>query len=440
MAEDVREPISADYVVLGGGIAGVSCAQTLRLLAPDSATIVLVTASEIVKSVTELTHMTKLLSSFSVMERDAVEWQQENKGVRLVKGVVTGVDKIKKTVSVSGTGEVRYHKLCVCTGGRPRVLDTENPFVLGIRDTQSVIQFQDLLKDASRVVVVGNGGIATEIIYELDNVDVVWAIKDSSISSVFLDAGAGEFLTQRLAKNSTSEDKKNKPTKRMKYSVDKDGDAGFLGSALGPDWHKGFSTQGMASGKSVKIEYKVEIEKILTPEKYRASRLEEDPINTETTDWNVYVKLSNGLMYGCDLIISATGVSPAGALYKEAVEVDDEGGLVVNDNMRTSDGDIYAAGDICSASWAQADHWMQMRLWTQARQMGMMAARAMVAHTEGEEIQLDFCFEMFAHVTKFFDYKVVLLGLFNGQKLDNQYEVLLRVTPEVEYVKVDRKI
>ena len=125
---------------------------------------------------------------------------------------------------------------------------------------------------------------------------------------------------------------------------------------------------------------------------------------------------------------------------KEAVEVDDEGGLVVNDNMRTSDGDIYAAGDICSASWAQADHWMQMRLWTQARQMGMMAARAMVAHTEGEEIQLDFCFEMFAHVTKFFDYKVVLLGLFNGQKLDNQYEVLLRVTPEVEYVKVDRKI
>ena len=93
--------------------------------------------------------------------------------------------------------------------------------------------------------------------------DVVWAINDSSISSVFVDAGAGEFLTQKLRKNSYHEDKIDKPIKRMKYSVDKNGDAGFMGSALGPDWHKGFSTYGKASGKPVRIEYKVEIEKIL---------------------------------------------------------------------------------------------------------------------------------------------------------------------------------
>ena len=104
--------------------------------------------------------------------------------------------------------------------------------------------------------------------------------------------------------------------------------------------------------------------------------------------------------------------------------------------MRTSDPDIYAAGDVCTAGWTHSYHWFQMRLWTQARQMGMMVAKMMIADTEGEHIQQDFCFEMFAHVTKFFDYKVVLLGLYNGQKLDNQYEVLLRVTPGVEYVKV----
>ena len=40
---------------------------------------------------------------------------------------------------------------------------------------------------------------------------------------------------------------------------------------------------------------------------------------------------------------------------------------------------------------------------------------------------MDFCFELFAHVTKFFGYKVVLLGLFNAQGLEN-YEVLLRCT------------
>ena len=83
----------------------------------------------------------------------------------------------------------------------------------------------------------------------------------------------------------------------------------------------------------------------------------------------VYVKVSSGRVYGCDLVISATGVSPAGDVYRDVVEVDTEGGVVVDHNMVTSDPDIYAAGDICSASWKPSEHWMQMRLWTQARQI-----------------------------------------------------------------------
>ena len=49
---------------------------------------------------------------------------------------------------------------------------------------------------------------------------------------------------------------------------------------------------------------------------------------------------------------------------------------------------------------------LQMRLWSQARQMGAYAAKCMVAHAREEEIQQDFCFELFAHVTKFFNFKV----------------------------------
>ena len=55
-----------------------------------------------------------------------------------------------------------------------------------------------------------------------------------------------------------------------------------------------------------------------------------------------------------------------------------------------------------------------------ARQMGMHAARSIVTHMAGEESELD-----------------------NGQKLDKQYEVLLRVTLRLEYVKTvmkDRKM
>ena len=97
---------------------------------------------------------------------------------------------------------------------------------------------------------------------------------------------------------------------------------------------------------------------------------------------------------------------------------------------------VYAAGDLASPGWELGHHWLPMKLWTQARVTGRQAAVAMLADAAGQEVTQDFAFEMFAHVTKFFGYKVVLLGLFNGQKLDHQYDILLRTTPGLEYVKV----
>ena len=52
-----------------------------------------------------------------------------------------------------------------------------------------------------------------------------------------------------------------------------------------------------------------------------------------------------------------------------------------------------------------------MRLWSQARQMGAYSAKCMLAQVTNEELPMDFCFEMFAHVTKFFNYKVSWLGV-----------------------------
>lgn len=76
-----------------------------------------------------------------------------------------------------------------------------------------------------------------------------------------------------------------------------------------------------------------------------------------------------------------------------------------------------------------------MKLWTQARQTGCYAAKSMAAACDREEIFQDFCFEMFAHSTRLFGYKVVLLGLYNGQKLGQNYEILLRMTKGEEYIK-----
>lgn len=56
-----------------------------------------------------------------------------------------------------------YKKLCICTGGRPNVI-AEHPHVIGIRDTESVQQLKSRISKARRVVIVGNGGIALELV------------------------------------------------------------------------------------------------------------------------------------------------------------------------------------------------------------------------------------------------------------------------------------
>ena len=50
----------------------------------------------------------------------------------------------------------------------------------------------------------------------------------------------------------------------------------------------------------------------------------------------------------------------------------------------------------------------------------------------------DFCFELFTHITKFFGYKVVLLGRYNAQGLGEDYEILLRCTKGEPIVYVPR--
>ncbi len=58
------------------------------------------------------------------------------------------------------------------------------------------------------------------------------------------------------------------------------------------------------------------------------------------------VKLQNGIELPCELAVVAIGVSPNVKLAKEAgLEIGATGGIVVDKHMRTSDPDIYAAGD-----------------------------------------------------------------------------------------------
>lgn len=424
----------AAFVVIGGGIAGVSCVEGFSVCAPNE-TIILITSSSLIKTITNFVPLTKMLAQFNIEEVSSEKLTSTYSNVTVLKDTVVSIDSVNHTVHTRSRKNIKYKKLCICSGAVPKLILSESEFVIGIRDTDSVKEFQRRIHNARRIVIVGNGGIATEIVHELVNVEIIWAIKDKHISAAFVDPGAAQFFQHRLLKADVPE----KPTviKRMKYTVSEDESKISSGAALGPDWHANFDLKGSLVGTSdVKVEYTCEVVSVLSPDE-----VDED-VKDNDKNWPVYVTLTNGRTYGCDFIVSATGVVP-NVNYEmkcgKQFELASDGGIKVDLYMQTSVEDIYAAGDVCTASWEIAEHWFQMRLWTQARQMGLYAAKAMAASLYKEPILQDFCFELFTHVTTFFGYKVVLLGLFNGQKLNNDYELLLRVTPQAEYIKLVMK-
>ncbi|KAG9345645.1 hypothetical protein JZ751_008789 [Albula glossodonta] len=438
------------FVVVGGGIAGVTCTEQF-----PSDQIVLLTAAPLIKAVTNFKQVSKTLEDFDVEEQPSSILQEKYPNVRVIQSAVRQLQAKEHKVQTENGEEFNYEKLCICTGGRPKLFTQDNPYVLGIRDTDSAQEFQKRLSTAKRIVVIGNGGIALELVYEVEGCEVIWAVKDKAIGNTFFDAGAAQFLVPSLE---TDKPERAVPCKRTRYTTDGANalsapsgafvisDRGVqnqaLGSALGPDWHEGIKLKGAQEvSHRVHVEYQCEVQKIYTAEDFRLSQQRDSQPASEMSKvglWPVYIQLTNGKTYGCDFIVSATGVIPNTEpfLHGNSLAVAVDSGLRVDDHMQTSEPDVYAAGDVCTACWEPSPMWQQMRLWTQARQMGWYAARCMAADLLQEPIELDFCFELFSHITKFFNYKVVLLGKFNAQGLGQDHELLVRCTKGHEYVKV----
>uniref|UniRef100_A0A7N6BAK4 Pyridine nucleotide-disulfide oxidoreductase domain-containing protein 1 n=1 Tax=Anabas testudineus TaxID=64144 RepID=A0A7N6BAK4_ANATE len=406
------------FMIVGGGIAGVTSLSESFFLVKVS----------------------KTLEEFDVEERPSSVLEARFPNLTVIHPAVKSLNTQSHTVETADGRVFGYEKLCICSGGRPKLLTQDNPYVLGIRDTDSAQAFQKQLSKAKRIVIVGNGGIALELVYEVEGCEVIWAVKDKAIGNTFFDAGAAQFLIPSLE---ADKPERAAPCRRPRYTTEEPAAGASQtftaesGSALGPDWHEGIVLRGAEQvSRRVSVEYECEVEKIFTAEDLHNSP--QQTLRPENGTWPVYILLTNGKTFGCDFVVSATGVVPNTEpfLHGNNFALADDAGLQVDDHMMTSEPDVYAAGDVCTACWEHSPLWQQMRLWTQARQMGWYAGRCMAAHVLSEPIELDFCFELFSHITKFFNYKVVLLGKFNAQGLGPNHELLVRCTKGQEYVKV----
>ncbi|KAK6047652.1 hypothetical protein COOONC_14843, partial [Cooperia oncophora] len=131
--------------------------------------------------------------------------------------------------------------------------------------------------------------------------------------------------------------------KRPRYCLDDLGEKGaaqkVTGCALGPDWISSLSFESDSEGRSVNIVRNVEVQAVTDVEN------------------GLKLSLSNGTEVQCDFVIWATGVVPATSIWTDNCDElqisHADGGIVVDDVMRTSIPDVYACGDVCSISFSE---------------------------------------------------------------------------------------
>ena len=91
-------PSPPHFLIIGGGIAGVTCAETLHVLRPDSK-ISLISATTLVKSVSNLRQVGKLLQEFDVEEKSATELERRIRIAEDITGDLVGDSHVKSILA-----------------------------------------------------------------------------------------------------------------------------------------------------------------------------------------------------------------------------------------------------------------------------------------------------------------------------------------------------
>lgn len=112
--------LKSTFLVVGGGIAGVSCAEQLAVHSPEES-VLLITASPIVKAVTNVVKLRRVMESFDIEERSLSYLEQQYSNIRVLQDVLISLDASARNACLKSGHIVNYGMICLCMGARPQV-------------------------------------------------------------------------------------------------------------------------------------------------------------------------------------------------------------------------------------------------------------------------------------------------------------------------------
>ncbi len=106
-------------------------------------------------------------------------------------------------------------------------------------------------------------------------------------------------------------------------------------------------------------------------------------VEVEGVERPARVRLEGGSFIEADLVLAAVGVTQAQALLSDSGLLIDDGHLVVDVELRTSNPQVWAAGDVARAQHAVLGRDLSVEHWGDAITMGQLAGRNAAAHGPG---------------------------------------------------------
>ncbi|MFD7448825.1 NAD(P)/FAD-dependent oxidoreductase [Kitasatospora sp. NPDC059827] len=249
------------------------------------------------------------------------QWYAEHDVTLRLGTPVVAIDPAARTVTLADDGEIGYHKLLLTTGSVPRRLPVpgaDQDGVLYLRRVEDSDRIKAVLRPGARIAVVGAGWIGLEV------------------AAAARAAGAEVTVLESL----------ELPLLRV----------------LGREVAQVFADLHRDHG--VDLRFGVQVAEL-----------------TGADGTVSGVRLGDGTELAADAVVVGIGISPATALAEAAgLEVDN--GIKTDQHLRTSDPDVYAAGDVANAYHPLFDWHLRVEHWANALNQPQTAARALLGQPD----------------------------------------------------------
>ncbi|HBU76568.1 MAG TPA: FAD-dependent oxidoreductase [Muricauda sp.] len=193
-----------NIVIIGNGIAGVTLARHIRKLS-DKKIIIISAESDYFFSRTALMYVYMGHMKFEHTQPYENHFWKKNK-IDLIKGYVTAVNTVEKTIHMDGGINLSYDKLVIATGSKPSKFGWPGQDLNGVQGLYSKQDLELLEENApnnkvcKRAIIVGGGLIGIELAEMLctRNIPVTFLVRETSFWNGILPKGESEMINEHI--------------------------------------------------------------------------------------------------------------------------------------------------------------------------------------------------------------------------------------------------